>query len=96
MSVRFNMSANGQKRSGLWLSAPSPCVRVCKYPDKGPCKGCGMLKKEKKRFKKFKQKEQRKEFFRELIHRLRAQEGRRLERWVIVYTRKCEKKGLRS
>ncbi|MEL6744652.1 MAG: DUF1289 domain-containing protein, partial [Pseudomonadota bacterium] len=55
-----------------------------------------MLKKEKKRFKKFKQKEQRKEFFRELIHRLRAQEGRRLERWVIVYTRKCEKKGLRS
>ncbi|MEL6948110.1 MAG: DUF1289 domain-containing protein [Pseudomonadota bacterium] len=90
------MGAKPKTGGSRWLSAPSPCIDVCKYPEGGPCKGCGMLKREKKAFKKIKAKEARKAFFGELVERLTAQKGKRLERWVKVYTRKCAQKGVPS
>jgi len=51
-----------------------------------------MLKKEKKAFKKLRGKAERKPFLEGLVARLQAQKGKRLERWVSVYRRKCAKK----
>lgn len=53
-----------------------------------------MLKKEKKRFKKLSGKSERQPFMQELIARLQRQGEKRLQRWVRVYTRKTEKKGV--
>jgi len=53
-----------------------------------------MLKKEKKSFKKLKGKSERKPFFELLVNRLNSQGGKRLDRWLALYRRKCEKKGV--
>ncbi|MEL6702031.1 MAG: DUF1289 domain-containing protein [Pseudomonadota bacterium] len=88
------MVKKAAKPKRRWRDAPSPCIDVCKYPDAGPCKGCGMLKKEKKGFKKLRGKAERKPFLESLVARLQAQKGKRLERWLSVYRRKCAKKGV--
>lgn len=53
-----------------------------------------MLKKEKKRFKKLEGKQERQPFLETLITRLENQGDKRLQRWVRVYSRKCDKKNV--
>ncbi|MEL6504933.1 MAG: DUF1289 domain-containing protein [Pseudomonadota bacterium] len=77
-----------------WRDAPSPCIDVCKYPDGGFCKGCGMLKKEKKRWKRLDGRADRQPFLETLLERLTSQGEKRVQRWVKVYSRKCDKKSV--
>jgi uncharacterized protein len=78
-------------RGKVWRKAPSPCISVCKFKDKGRCIGCSMTKPEKKAFKRLKTKEGKKDFFRELLGRLEA--NGRLAYWTRMYRRRCDKKG---
>jgi predicted Fe-S protein YdhL (DUF1289 family) len=82
------------KKPKHWKRAPSPCIDICKYPGSSYCKGCGMLKAEKKRFKQLSEKGEIRPFFQTLVTRLEAQGGKRLQRWVTAYGRKCDRKGL--
>lgn len=77
-------------RGKVWRKAPSPCISVCKFRDKGHCIGCSMTKPEKKAFKRLKKKEAKKAFFLELLHRL--EENGRLAYWTRMYRRRCAKK----
>lgn len=75
----------------VWAKAPSPCIDVCKFRDKGHCLGCRMTKPEKKAFKRLRRKREKKAFFRELVRRLDG--AGRADYWQRMYRRKCERKG---
>lgn len=75
----------------IWQKAPSPCIDVCKFRDKGHCIGCQMTKPEKKRFKKLKGKAEIRPFFEMLSERLVSKD--RYGYWSRMYRRRCERKG---
>ena len=69
---------------------PSPCIDVCKFKN-GHCIGCGMTKKQKKKFKRMKKKSKR-----GFIEHLRVQQlevGLKAN-WERAYRRRCAKKGV--
>ncbi|MEM7751144.1 MAG: DUF1289 domain-containing protein [Pseudomonadota bacterium] len=70
---------------------PSPCVDVCKFRSKGHCIGCGMTKKQKKKFKKLDGRKAKKGFVVDLV----AQQARigLKANWERSYRRRCSKKG---
>jgi len=92
MAKDDTMGDKKKRKKGSKSNTPSPCIDICKYPDGGFCKGCGMLKNEKKAFKQLPGKAERRAFFEMLIERLHQQRNKRLHRWVRVYGRKCAKK----
>ncbi|WP_185983689.1 DUF1289 domain-containing protein [Aureimonas mangrovi] len=74
----------------VWRKAPSPCIGVCKFRDRGHCIGCRMTKPEKKAFKRMKRKAEKKAFFLQLTERL--EEAGRLAYWTRMYRRRCERR----
>jgi len=71
---------------------PSPCVDVCKFKLDGHCLGCGMTKKQKKRFKKLDGKKAKRVFLHDLVDQ-QAAIGLKAN-WVRSYRRRCAKKGV--
>lgn len=71
----------------------SPCVDVCTFKLKDRCIGCTMTKKQKKKFGKIKSNKDKIRFIEILIER--QKELGRHAYWRKIYTRKCEKKGVR-
>ncbi len=74
------------------MKVPSPCIDVCKFKNAGHCVGCGMTKKQKKKFKRLDGKKAKRAF----IGGLRAQQSEiGLEaNWERAYRRRCAKKGV--
>ncbi|MEM6495748.1 MAG: DUF1289 domain-containing protein [Pseudomonadota bacterium] len=70
---------------------PSPCVDVCKFKLKGHCIGCGMTKKQKKKFKKMNGRKAKSAFIVSLVAQ-QADIGLRAN-WERSYRRRCSKKG---
>ena len=75
-----------------WRDAPSPCVSVCKNGDDGVCKGCGLLREERRLFARIRTKAVRKPILRRGVARLT--ERGRLKRWRKRYRAKCAKRGV--
>ena len=69
----------------------SPCVGICKYKLQGHCAGCGMLKRQKKSFKKMESSEERKAFLLALIS---CQKDLKVhDDWARSYQKKYKKRG---
>jgi len=69
----------------------SPCIDVCKFKNAGHCLGCGMTKKQKKKFKRLDGKKAKRRF----IEALRTQQqdvGLKAD-WERAYRRRYAKKG---
>lgn len=77
-------------RPRKWRDAPSPCVSVCRNADDGVCKGCGLLREERRLFSRTRTKAVRKPILKTGVARLR--ERGRLKRWRKRYARKCAKR----
>lgn len=74
------------------MKIPSPCIDVCKFRNAGHCIGCGMTKKQKKKFKRLDGKKAKRRF----IGCLRVQQlqiGLKAN-WERAYRRRCRKKRL--
>jgi predicted Fe-S protein YdhL (DUF1289 family) len=72
---------------------PSPCIDVCKFKCDGHCIGCGMTKKQKKRFKDIDGKRKKLDFLFELIVQ-QARLGIKTRGWEKGYRKRCAKKGV--
>jgi len=70
----------------------SPCIDVCKFNDAGHCVGCGMTKKQRKKFKRLKGKSAKREFV-DILRVQQAEIGLKAD-WERIYRRRCEKKGV--
>jgi predicted Fe-S protein YdhL (DUF1289 family) len=74
------------------MKVPSPCIDVCKFKHAGYCIGCGMSKKQKKKFKRLDGRKAKLAF----IAALRWQQidiGLKAN-WERAYRRRCKKKGV--
>jgi predicted Fe-S protein YdhL (DUF1289 family) len=80
---------NGTASTGMKI--PSPCIDVCKFKHAGYCIGCGMTKKQKKKFKRLKRKDKR--HFVEALPQQQHEVGINAN-WERAYRRRCEKKGV--
>lgn len=74
------------------MKVPSPCIDVCKFKNAGRCVGCGMTKKQKKKFKRLKGRKAKRQFIEEL--RVQQLEVGLKANWERAYRRRCEKKGV--
>ena len=74
------------------MKIPSPCIDVCKFDNDGHCIGCGMTKKQKKKFKRLDGKKAKRHFIEEL--RARQRDLGLAANWERAYRRRCRKKGV--
>jgi len=74
------------------MKVPSPCIDVCKFNAAGHCVGCGMTKKQRKKFKRLDGKKAKRRFIGDLLAQ-QAKVGLKAN-WARVYRRRCEKKGV--
>ncbi|MGF1551587.1 MAG: DUF1289 domain-containing protein [Paracoccaceae bacterium] len=72
---------------------PSPCIDVCKFKLDGHCIGCGMTKKQKKRFKDLDGKAAKRAFLADLMVE-QARLGIKTRGWEKGYRKRCAKKGV--
>lgn len=70
---------------------PSPCIDVCKFTLDGHCIGCGMTKKQRKRFKDLDGGGARRAFILSLLDQQRAL-GRPFTGWARAYRKRCARK----
>ncbi|MEL6292284.1 MAG: DUF1289 domain-containing protein [Pseudomonadota bacterium] len=71
---------------------PSPCVDVCKFKRAGHCIGCGMSKRQKKKFKSLKGTAKRLRFISELLEQHQQLGGYPM--WPRAYRKVCRKKAI--
>jgi uncharacterized protein len=74
------------------MKVPSPCIDVCKFNAAGHCVGCGMTKKQRKKFKRLDGKKAKRRFIGDLLAQ-QAKVGLKAN-WARAYRRRCEKKGV--
>lgn len=74
------------------MKIPSPCIDVCNFKNAGHCTGCGMTKKQKKKFKRLDGKKAKRRFIEALLAQ-QAEVGLKAN-WERAYRRRCEKKGV--
>ncbi|KWT69399.1 hypothetical protein APY04_1482 [Hyphomicrobium sulfonivorans] len=74
------------------MKIPSPCISVCKFKNAGYCVGCGMTKKQKKKFKRLEGRKKKLRFIEAL--RIQQQEVGLKANWERAYRRRCRKKGV--
>ncbi|MDH4982295.1 DUF1289 domain-containing protein [Hyphomicrobium sp. D-2] len=74
------------------MKIPSPCISVCKFKNAGHCVGCGMTKKQKKKFKRLEGRKKKLRFIEAL--RIQQQEVGLKANWERAYRRRCRKKGV--
>jgi uncharacterized protein len=74
------------------MKIPSPCIDVCKFKHAGHCIGCGMTKKQKKKFKRLKGRKAKRQFIEAL--RVQQLEVGLKANWERAYRRRCAKKGV--
>lgn len=74
------------------MKIPSPCIDVCKFKLAGHCTGCGMTKKQKKKFKRLDGKKRKRRFIAEL--QVQQQSVGLKTNWERAYRRRCAKKGV--
>ena len=74
------------------MKVPSPCIDVCKFKNAGHCVGCGMTKKQKKKFKRLEGKKAKRGFIEHL--RVQQLEVGLKANWERAYRRRCAKKGV--
>lgn len=74
------------------MKIPSPCIGVCKFRNGGCCVGCGMTRKQKKKFKRLAGKKKKLRFIEAL--RIQQHEVGLKANWERAYRRRCRKKGI--
>jgi len=72
---------------------PSPCIDVCKFKCDGHCIGCGMSKKQKKKFKDLDGRRRKLDFLMMLLEQ-QARLGLKTRGWEKAYRKRCAKKGV--
>lgn len=73
-----------------YVKIPSPCIDVCKFKNAGHCIGCGMTKKQRKKFKRLDGKKAKRRFLGALLTQQRVV-GLKAN-WERAYRRRCRKK----
>lgn len=71
---------------------PSPCIDVCKFKRRGHCIGCGMSKKQKKKFKRLDGRKDKLRFISKLMEQQDELGGYPM--WPRAYRKVCRKKGV--
>jgi uncharacterized protein len=74
------------------MKVPSPCIDVCKFKNAGHCIGCGMTKKQRKKFKRLDGKKAKRGFIEHL--RVQQLEVGLKANWERAYRKRCAKKGV--